>query len=205
MTPRRQMLIAAVAAIAVTVLFFSFALRPKLSQIQEVRDEIETSQGQERSLQAELDRLKEASQDRTETIRKLNLLDRYLPDDADLPGFILAINEAADAAGMDLQSIAPSNPSTMEGAEGVQVINVTLATIGGFYRLEDFLIRLENLRRLVEVRSLTITPQTLTASEQVTLSASIALEMYVTQPGASVTGTTTGGTTPVPTPTPETS
>lgn len=189
MTPRRQMLIAVLAGVFVTILFFFFALRPKMAQIQEVRDQIDAARQEQVSLNGELERLREARQQRPEAIARLARLGDFLPGDPDLPGFIRLVQTAATASGVDLRSIAPTAPQASEEGEGIQVVPVTLTTIGGFHRLEDFLIRLENLKRLVEVRSITITPQPIPLSDQVTLNASIALEMYVVQPEARLGGT----------------
>lgn len=184
MTPRRQMLIAAVGAALVTVLFFVFALRPKLSQIGEVRDEIEQAQAEQRRLEDQLEELQQAREDRPRTVARLALANRYVPADPDLPGFILVLQSASTASGIDLESIAPSPPRELEGATGVQAIDVTLTVRGGFHRLQDFLLRLESLERLVEVRSLTVSPQAVAISDQVTLSTTIALQMYVAEPEA---------------------
>ena len=195
MTPRRQMIIAAVAAVIVTVLFFVFALRPKLAQISETRDEIETAQNLERQLQDQLEQLREAREDRPRTVARLAVANQYVPVEPDLPGFIRTVQSASVAAGIDLLSIAPTNPGELEDATGVQVINVTLNVVGGFRRVEDFLIRLENLERLVEVRSLSISPGSDDLSDQTILNTTMSLQMYVAAPDAGVSTGGTGGST----------
>lgn len=190
MNPRRQALVAALGAIIVTVLFFVFALRPKLTQIGEVRDEIEQAQTEQRRLEAELKQLQQAQDERPRTIARLALANRYVPTEPDLPGFIRLVQTAATDAGVTLQSIAPSPPRDLEGARDLQIIDVTLTVQGGFFRLEDLLVRLEGLERLVEVRSLAVTPQSEGLSDQTTLNTSISLLMYVAGPEARFSGGT---------------
>lgn len=190
MNPRQQTLIAAAVAVLVAVLFFMFALRPKLDQIGETRDEVEAAEQTELRLQDQLQDLEEAREQRPRTIARLAVANRFVPVEADLPGFIRLMQSAANGSGVDLESISPGQPTDLEGGNGVQAIDVTLVVRGGFRRIEDFLIRLETLERLVEVRSLSISPEEEELSDQVTLATTIALQMYVAAPDASFSGGT---------------
>src|SRR5258706_3716687 len=144
MNTRRQIAIAAAAAVGLTVLFFLFLLSPKMKDISKTKDDIETAKAQQATLQTELAHLKDVKKNAPGTMAKLAALSQYLPATPDLPGFIRQIQDAATRAGVDLQSIAPSPPATLTGATGVQAINVTLTATAGFFRIEDFLARLEN-------------------------------------------------------------
>ncbi|HEX9712548.1 MAG TPA: type 4a pilus biogenesis protein PilO [Actinomycetota bacterium] len=194
MNPRRQAVIAALGAVLVSVLFFMFALRPKLAQITEVRDEVDQAQTEQRAFEGQLARLREAQEERPRTVARLALANRFVPTDPDLPGFIRQMQAAATAAGVALESIAPSPPRALEGSPDVQVIDVSITIRGGFFRLEDLLIRLESLERMVEVRSLTLSPEVDALSDQISLTTSLSMQMYVAAPDARLgsTGASSG-------------
>jgi Tfp pilus assembly protein PilO len=191
MNTRRQIAIAAAVAVGLTALFFFFLLSPKLKDISKTRDDVQTAQAEQATLQTELDHLKDVKKNAPETMAKLAALSQYLPATPDLPGFIQQIQDAATRAGVDLQSIAPSPPAALTGATGVQAISVTLTANAGFFRIEDFLARLENLQRAVEVRSLALSPTPSQLSSELVLNSTISLTMFVAQPNASARGAVT--------------
>lgn len=190
MNTRRQLIVAGVVAVVITALFFLFLLSPKLKDISKTRDDVQTARAQQDTLNTQLAHLKDVKKNAPETTAKLAALSQYVPATPDLPGFILQVQNAATASSIDLQSIAPSPPTDVSGATGVQSISVSLTVQGGFFRMEDFLSRLENLQRAVEVRSFSLAPQPSTISSELTLSSTITLTMFVAQPNASARGAT---------------
>jgi Tfp pilus assembly protein PilO len=197
---RRQITIAAVGAVAVTALFFLVLLKPKLSDISKTRDDVQTAKGAEQTLRTQLQHLQDVKGNAPGTMAKLAALSQYLPSTPDLPGFIQQVQNAATLSGVDLQSIAPSPPADVSGATGVQSISVTLTAQAGFFRVEDFLARLENLQRAVEVRSLSLAPQSSSMSSELVLNTTISLTMFVAQQGANAGGSTSVPASPSPTP-----
>jgi type IV pilus assembly protein PilO len=191
MNARRQVVIAAAAAIGVTALFFFILLKPKMDQISKTKDDVQAARGQVATLQTEIAHLQDVKRNAPQTMAKLAALSQYLPSTPDLPGFIRLVQDAATSSGLDLQSIAPSPPAALPGSTGVQVISVTLTAQGGYFRIEDFLARLEQLERAVAVRSLALAPSQSAISSLVSLNTTITLNMFVAQPGASARGGTT--------------
>lgn len=192
---RRQILIAIAAAVAVVLLFTLLLIKPKLGQIKEVNDKIETAEGRETDLRLSLRQLEQARRDAPATQAELAKFQLLLPPTPDLPTFIRQLQAAANADGIDLQSIAPSPPTSLGGGPGakgpqevvgVQTINVNLQVLAGFFRLESFLARLEDLQRVVEVRSISISPQVDEVTGETVLQSTITLTMYVAEPGARV-------------------
>ena len=192
---RRRYALAAVAGLAIVLIFFVFILKPKLNEITEVRDQVEQQQDQAQSLRITLARLREAQRQQPQTQARLAVFDRLLPTTPDLPAMIRQLQTAASASGMDLVSIAPSPPANLTGATGVQTISVNILVRGGFFRLETFLTRLEDLQRVVEVTSISIAPETDTLTGLTTLSSTLSFRMYVVQPNATVSG---GSAAPAP-------
>ncbi|MGZ4145265.1 MAG: type 4a pilus biogenesis protein PilO [Actinomycetota bacterium] len=200
MNSRRQIMIAAAVAVGVTVIFFFFLLKPKLSDISKARSDIVTAQSEQQTLQVQLQHLQEVRKNAPQTTAQLAAVSQYLPTTPDLPGFIRLLQDAATQSGVDLQSIAPSPPADLTNATGVQTISVTIVGRAGFFRLTDFLSRLENLQRAVEVRSIALAPQATSLSSELVLNTTITMQMFVVGSNARV-----GGSVARPTPTPSAS
>jgi Pilus assembly protein, PilO len=89
------------------------------------------------------------------------------PATPDLPDLVDALQDAASEAGADLASVGPSAPKTSTVAPELAEITTTVNVKGGYFQIEDFLARLENLikagdpgripPRSMLVQSLTIT------------------------------------------------
>ena len=173
------------------------------------RTQVTTEQTQTQTLQIRLRELQSLAANAQKTQAQLAALDRALPPTPDLVSLIPQLQSAATLSGIDLMSIAPSPPSALPSATGVQTVSVNLQVTGGFFRLETFLTRLEStIKRVIEVQSLAISPQTDATTGLTTLGSTITFKMYVVQANAHVAGPgpvtppPTGSATPSPTPTP---
>jgi Tfp pilus assembly protein PilO len=184
----RRIAIAGVAAFAVVLLFFLIILKPKFGQISEVRDQIEAERQTTQSLEIRLRQLQAAQRNQVETTARLAALNRALPANPDLPALIRLLQSIATRSGMDLLSIAPSPPAKLDNATGVDVISVNLQLTGGFFRLESFMTRLEDMPRVVEVTSISVAPTTDEATGLISLATTLTFRMYVVQANASVVG-----------------
>jgi Tfp pilus assembly protein PilO len=193
----RRYVLAAVAAVLIIAVFFLFLLSPKLKDVSEVRDQIEQAGDENQTLRNRLRQLQTAQRDEPTTRARLAVFDRLLPPTPELPTLIRQLQTAATASGIDLRSIAPSPPGALTGRTGVQVATVTIQVVGGFFRLQSLLTRLEELQRVVEVTSIAISPQTDVVSGLFTLSSTITFRMYIVAPNASP-----GGAAPTPAPSP---
>ena len=185
MNTRRQLVIAGVVAVVVTVLFFMFLLKPKMNDISKTRSDVQTAKSEQDTLNTQLAHLKDVKKNAPETMAKLAALSEYVPSTPDLPSFIQQVQDAATSSSIDLQSIAPSPPASVTGSSGVQTISVTLTCQGGFFRIEDFLSRLENLPRALEVHAISLSPIQSPVSSELSLSSTISLTMFVAAPNAS--------------------
>lgn len=201
MKVQRNLVIAFLGAILLAVVFFMFGLKPKMTEISETKEQVTAAEAEGASIRSQIRRL-EAVRDQAPELRaKLNTVASYLPSSAALPGFIRQIQTAATRADVDLLSIAPSPPSDLAGATGVQQINVTILVRGGYFRVQDLLARVENLPRIVQVSSLSLAPDPVNGGLQSTLT----LKMYVVQEDARVTAAARSSPAASPAPSPSAS
>ena len=149
---------------------------------------------------------------------KIRVADVYklstaMPSIVDMPDLLLELQQTAEAAGVQLQSISPTSaPAT--GTSGYTTEKLTLAVAGDFYGVTDLLYRLRNLvyvrggalhanGRLFSVQSVTLAPAG-TAAKNL-LNVGIDVDTYVygsaaaatpaPAPGATTTTATTTTTT----------
>lgn len=153
---RRAPLIAGIAAFLVAALVFIFMVFPKFGQIDDAETELRQAQQRELTLEAELARLRAAAEDLPRLQRQLAGFRRAVPPVADLPGLINQLQDAANLAGVDFFSIAPTQPVAAAEA-GATEIPATIQVIGTFFPVDEFLFRLETLKRASEVDSLQVT------------------------------------------------
>jgi hypothetical protein len=80
-------------------------------------------------------------------VADLYRLTKAMPDQVDMPGILLQLNQVAEDSGITFDTINPA--STATPISGYLAIPITVEFTGNFYDLSDFLFRLRNL---VDVR-----------------------------------------------------
>jgi len=140
---KRQLPIAVVlvpALLIVAAVAYFLVLKPKQDEAGRLDEEIA-------QLKTEIDAAMAARQtpkapDVNIRVADLFRLTKAMPDDDDMPGIILELNNVASAAGIEFISISPLEPVP---ASGFSRVPINLTFEGNFYDLTDFLFRLRNL------------------------------------------------------------
>lgn len=202
---KRQIVLAGVGLVVVIALVFVFLIRPVSSDIAAVKKQTEDARTQESTLRVQLRALQQARANATDIAARLAKFDLLLPGTSDIPAFIRQVQDASNLSGIQLTSIAPSPPTPLAAGPGVDpvvtgkgvfTLNVVLQVSGGFFRLESFLQRLENLQRVVMVSNMSISPTVEADTGLFTLNSTITLQMFVVNPNL-----TAGGVAPTAAPT----
>jgi Tfp pilus assembly protein PilO len=146
MSPKTLSILIGAAGLLVLLAGFFFLVRPQSHKAANLTEEITKTQAQivtARSL---------ATQKPEQTIRVADLFKvvEAMPDDPDMTGIILQLQQTANEAGVKFDSIQPQ-PLDTTSSYGLQSID--LAFRGNYYSLTDFLFR---LRRLVTVHGGTL-------------------------------------------------
>ena len=84
-------------------------------------------------------------------VADLYRLTKAMPDQVDMPGILLELNQVAADSGITFENISPATAATP--ISGYLAIPITVEFQGNFYDLSDFLYRLRNL---VDVRQGTL-------------------------------------------------
>jgi Tfp pilus assembly protein PilO len=146
MSPRTVSVLVGAAGLLVLLAGFFFLVKPQSHKEAQLTEELAKTQAQivtARSL---------ATQKPEQTIRIADLFKvvEAMPDDPDMTGIILQLQQTANESGVKFDSIQPQ-PLEASVSYGLQPID--LAFRGNYYSLTDFLFR---LRRLVTVHGGTL-------------------------------------------------
>ncbi len=153
----RKVLLIGIAVLFVFGLAWMFLLyRPAGDELNDARDELDQVTATLAQLDGDLARLRSIESDLPRLQSGIETLRSAVPDEADLADFILSVNEASLAAGLEVTSIAPDQPRIGTGT-GLTEINVGLNTEGGYYRILDFLNRLAELHRVITIENVALT------------------------------------------------
>jgi Tfp pilus assembly protein PilO len=145
MTRRQELLLATVGAFLVLVAGVLLLIRPKQQAVAEARADRNAATAESQSLRDQI-RALEALQADAATLRaRARQARAEFPSTPNLPAFVNALQDAAVQAGADLKSVTPSTPKTSTVRPELAEISTSVNLTGGYFQIEDFLARLENL------------------------------------------------------------
>ena len=143
---RRQELLALVAVgLLVAAAAYLLLVRPQRQAIDRARADERSAQDESASLRDQV-RALEALQANEKALRERARQARgQFPVTPDLPNLVDALQQAAQRAGVDLSSISPATPKPSGIRPELAEITTGVEVTGGYFQIEDFLSRVENL------------------------------------------------------------
>ena len=156
MNPRTRLILAALAVLVILAAFFFFFIRPRQTELSEVRDEITAEEARTSQLQSELDRLKELQANAPELEAELARIRQFVPADDEVPNFIFLVQDAANAAGVDFVQITPELPKPPPEGAALAEVRAQIGAGGGYFAVQDFIRRLHGLDRALRLDSITL-------------------------------------------------
>jgi type IV pilus assembly protein PilO len=168
---RRWTLLALVAILAVLASGWFLLVSPKRSDAQELRDQTASAEQANAQLRAKLQQLKALAPELPKREAEFAAIRRQIPDNPALPDLIRLLTAAGKQTGSTVVSLAPSTPVALvasgaaptaagENPSGEQLYQVplTIKMRGSYSELEDFVGRLEKLRRVLMTTAFTLEP-----------------------------------------------
>jgi type IV pilus assembly protein PilO len=144
-------LILIILAIAYYFVLFS-PLRQDYVAKYEERTQKEARKAQLERTVAELENIRRNSDDIERQILELS---KRIPEEAEIPALLVQIEEVAKAADVTQFSIEPGVPEAPPGGGDFSRIPITMSFTGRYEQMQDFLLRVRNLARLVTVSEVT--------------------------------------------------
>jgi type IV pilus assembly protein PilO len=195
-------LILIVLAIAYYFLLFSPLRQDYLAKYDE-RTRREAQKQQLEQTAAQLENIRRNSDDIERQILELS---KRIPEQAEIPTLVVQIEEVAQAADVTQLTIKPGDPQAPPGGGDFSRIPITMSFEGTYEQLQDFLLRVRNLARLVTINEVNYEPvvergggeTTVSRDVEDLLTVELVAEVYV-QPAAGG-DTTGGGAAPAPAP-----
>lgn len=194
------MVIGAVAALALLVIWYLLLWSPRSAALDDARNDTREAQQQEAELRGRLARLQAAQNDEARVRAQVEALRAAVPDEPSLAELILDANDAATKAGIDFLSIAPNQP-VASGAPapaaggpvppGLTPIPINMSVTGGYFQALDFVNRLYSLPRLIIIDGLSVT-----SAPTGRLVVQITARMFTTAPPVPAPGAVTTTTAP---------
>ena len=145
MTRRTELLVAAVGIVLVFVLGALLLVRPKQQAAAEATADRNSAIAESQALQDQVRALESLKADAATLRARAELAKAEFPSTPGLPALVDALEDAADQAGVDLVSITPAAPKAWADQPELAEIATGVNVKGGYFQIEDFLSRVENL------------------------------------------------------------
>jgi Tfp pilus assembly protein PilO len=197
MTGRTRLVLAVVGVLLVLLLFFVFFIRPRQSELKQIRADIEAEEAQTLSLQSELARLQDLQENAPQLQAELATIRGYVPNDDQVPNFIFQVQDAANAAGVDFVSITPELPKPPPEGAPLAEVRAQLGAGGGYFAIQDFIRRLHGMDRAVRLDNITLSATEETETGDFTITLTAGARIFFEPPAAA---SAAANTVPVPAP-----
>lgn len=163
------------ALAAATLLFvggwYFLGFKPATSKLKEVKAQVDTTRAEVAALEVRLARLQELKRNEKDLRAQAARFDKGLPTTPSVPKFIRQVQGIASEAGIDFLSVAPTVPTAAAApapppppADGsaaaappavagpaLSTIGVSLNATGGFFDIESFVAKMEDLERALRI------------------------------------------------------
>jgi Tfp pilus assembly protein PilO len=144
-TRRQELVLAAGGTLLVLVAATMLLIRPARQATAEARADREAAVTESQSLRDQIKALEALQPNEAELKAKAGLARAEFPASPALPGLVDALQDSASLAGVELGTMAPSAPTSSTLNPLLAEITTNVDVSGGYFEIQDFLARLENL------------------------------------------------------------
>lgn len=179
MTGRSRMILAIVGVVIVWILFFFLFIRSRQGELATVRTNIEAEENRALQLTTELNRLKDLQERAPELQAELAKIRELVPLEHEVPHFIFLVQDAATESGVTFLTITPELPKTPPEAAPLAEVRMSIGANGGYFSIQDFIRRLQELDRATRIDSISMGADT---EEGVTITLDIQARIFFELP-----------------------
>ena len=145
MTRRNELVLAGIGALLVLVAAALLLVRPTRQATAGANAERDTAVSESQALRDQIKALEALKPNEAELKAKASLAKAEFPSTPALPALVDALQDAASLSGVDLGTVAPSAPEVSTASPLLAEIATTVEVSGGYFEIQDFLVRLESL------------------------------------------------------------
>ncbi|HEV3504558.1 MAG TPA: type 4a pilus biogenesis protein PilO, partial [Actinomycetes bacterium] len=144
-TRRNELILAGIGTLLVLVAATLVLIRPTRQATADAHAERDTAVSESQALRDQIKALEALKPNEAELRSKASLAKAEFPATPALPALVDALQDAASLSGVDLGTVAPSTPKASTASPLLAEITTTVNVSGGYFEIQDFLVRLENL------------------------------------------------------------
>jgi len=145
MTRRTELLVATAGIVLVLAVGTLLLVRPKQQAVAEATADRNSAIAESQALRDEVRALEALKADAAVLRAKAELAKAEFPSTPNLPALVEALQDAAGQSGVDMVSITPAAPKASTVQPELAEIATGVNVRGGYFQIEDFLSRVENL------------------------------------------------------------
>jgi Pilus assembly protein, PilO len=144
-TRRQELLVGAGVALLILAAGALLLVRPKQQAVAEARADRNAAAAESQALGDQIRALEALKAAEATLQAEARHASAEFPSTPNLPALVDALQDAASQAGVDLASVAPSAPKPSTDRPELAEITTTVAVNGGYFQIQDFLAKVENL------------------------------------------------------------
>lgn len=152
---RNALLIGILIILLIVAGYYFLFLNPLLNNLGEAEQERMQKEEQLAQLEGQVQELEQVRSNAPEIERRLLELSKRLPEQPEIPTLVVQIEEIAASSEVTQLSIQPEDPQPPPEGGDFSRIPVTMTFEGTYSQMQNFLLRLQNLVRLVTVNGVT--------------------------------------------------
>lgn len=159
MTAHRKWLLGGIAAaVLIFLLGFLLLVNPARTQASDIQSQADNVNENNTTLASKLELLKQQSAEVPARLEEIEAVKQKMPTEMKQADLVRSIEQQAQSAGVDLITIAPATPSTLEGSTtNTVVLPITITADGRYANVKTFVDNMERLERAFLIRSVDVT------------------------------------------------
>jgi type IV pilus assembly protein PilO len=152
---RNILILGALILVLLAVAYYFLLFSPLRQEYLARYDERARKEAQEAQLERTIAELENVRRDAPNIERQILEYSKRLSTEDEIPTLVVQIEEIAEEADVTQLSIEPGSPEAPPGGGDFSRIPITMSFEGTYEELQDFLLRVRNLTRLVTVNEVT--------------------------------------------------
>lgn len=152
---RNVLILGILVLLLLAVGYYFLLLGPLRQSYADAYEERTQKEASEQQLEQTVAQLENVRRDAPDIERQILEYSRRLPSQDEIPTLVVQIQEIAVEAGVTQLSIEPGDPEAPPGGGDFSRIPLTMSFEGTYDQMQDFVLRLRNLSRLVTINEVT--------------------------------------------------
>jgi Tfp pilus assembly protein PilO len=144
-TRRNELILAGIGVLLVLVAATMLLVRPTRQATADAHAARDAAISDSQALRDQIKALEALKPKEAELRAKAGLAKAESPATPALPALVDALQDAASLSGVELGTVAPSTPKASTASPLLAEITTNVNVSGGYFEIQDFLVRLENL------------------------------------------------------------